>query len=88
MEMIIESSSLRNKDRIIERMNGGDEEQQAAKQQAAKEAYDLEKAEKEAEIFGKKAKGMKDLSDARATDLETDMTESGVSELIERINGG
>ena len=87
MEMIIESSSLRNKKQIIESMQGGDEEARAAKQQKMDEALALEKADKEAEIFGKKAKGMRDMSEARATDLETDMTESGVSDLVERING-
>lgn len=66
-DMVIEASSIRNKERILERINGGgeDPEAQAAKQQAAQEAYQLEKADKVADIKGKESKASKDAAMAQ-----------------------
>jgi len=66
-EMIIESSSLRNKDRILERMNGTTPEEQAA----VAERNDLEKRGAVAEITATEAKAAKDAADAKETQVDT-----------------
>lgn len=88
-EMLIEASSLRNKNRILERMKGGSEEEIAANQeqqqkaaQEAQEMLQLEKANKVAGIKATMAKAARDVAEARATDLETDMAEAGLQELF------
>lgn len=87
-EMLIEMSSLRGKDRILQKLRGGDDEQIAQQRAVQEEAMQLDRSEKEAEIFAKKAKGMKDLADAKAQDLETDMVESGIAEVLSGAANG
>lgn len=58
------------------------QDQMKQQQAAAQEALQLEKDKVKAETFATKAKGMRDLAEARATDLETDMAESGVMGLM------
>jgi hypothetical protein len=66
-EMIIESSSLRNKERILERMNGATPEEQ----EAVAERNDLEKRGAVAEITATEAKAAKDAADAKETQVDT-----------------
>ena len=70
MEMIVESSSLRNKAAIIERLQGGSEEEKAAKQQAAQEAVQIEMQGKVVDIKATDAKAARDAAEAEKTQVE------------------
>ena len=67
LEMIIESSSLRNKERILERLNGATPEQQ----QAIAERNALQQRDAAAEIAGKEAKAARDSAEAQETQVDT-----------------
>ena len=56
------------------------EQQKAA--QEAQEMLDLKKAAEVADIKATMAKAARDVAEARATDLETDMAEAGLQELF------
>ena len=71
-----------------------DEEQRAQMQQEAEQAkqkeemmFRLEVEGKEAETMSKRAKGAKDIQDARAQDIENDTVESGLAGLLETLGG-
>mgnify|MGYP003646831757 CR=1 FL=1 len=87
MEMIVESSSLRNKDRILERLQGGSDEEREANAQVQQEAMALEKADKVADIQGKEAKAAKDQADATAQQIENMATASGLKNVVEALGG-
>jgi len=70
--LLIEASSLRNKDKILERMKGN-EEQQAQQAQVAQHAAELEMADKEADVTGKQAQTKKTQADTIKTQVETQM---------------
>jgi hypothetical protein len=57
-------------------------QQAEIQQQAAQEALELEKASKVSDIKATMAKAARDVAEARATDLETDMAEAGIAELF------
>jgi len=81
LDMVIESSSLRNKDRIIEHMKGGDEEAQAARakqQQEEKQLQDImleiELKDKAAKTKETEAKAKKYEVEAEAIEIENELT--------------
>ena len=49
--------------------------------------FELDIKERIAKIKKDEASAAKDMEDARAQDLETDLTESGVIEILEGLNG-
>lgn len=83
-EMLIEMSSIRNKDRILDRLRGDTPEAQAqvkARMEAEQQSMQIEQAGKIAEIESKKAKAYKDTQDGDAQKLENIAVQSGLMEL-------
>ena len=69
-EMIVEASTWRNKRQILEHMQGGSEEEKAAKQQAAEQALQLEMQSKVTDIKATDAKAARDAAEAQKTEVE------------------
>jgi len=70
------------------------QEQMAQQQQLQQEqldrerqSFDMDMKVKMAEIREKMANAAKDIADAEAQDIENDATESGIAQLMERLNG-
>lgn len=79
-DMIIEASSLRNKDRILERLNGDTPEAQeanAAKQQQEARAAEISEATAIADIEATNASTGLDISKTEQTQVETQLTAAG-----------
>ena len=82
-EKLIRLSQLRGKEEFLEDTKGSEEDQMQAAQQAQQKQAEAEKLakldallsmkEKEAEIMSKKAKAVKDLSDADAQKIENNI---------------
>ena len=84
-ESIIEVSSLRNKDKMLEKIRGT-EEQQAQRMEQQKRAdalieqeKSIEMANKQADTQAKKAKAIRDVSEAKAKQLENQAVEKGIA---------
>ena len=86
-DMIIESSSLRNKDRILERMSGGTPEEQQINQAKQQQAEQIALMTQQTDIEGEKAKARKDNADAEAQEIENFATKTGITDIVERLNG-
>ena len=78
-EALIETSPLRNKDKdkVIEKIKGNEEQQQMAMQEQ-QEIAQIEKDNKIADTEAKRSKAAKDLSDAKAQELENMAVERGI----------
>ena len=57
-------------------------------QQREQEAYELEKADKMADIRSKMARAAKDTAEAEAQDIENDIVQSGIDELVGQFANG
>ena len=86
-EDVVAMSSLRDKDKILNK-DLEPEEQEAfdAAQQEAAVLTDLDKQQKQADIKSTNAKAAKDFTEAKAQDIENDLTESGLGALLEQSN--
>jgi hypothetical protein len=85
-----------NKKRLMEVISGGELSPEEAEmkqvemqkaQQREEEAYQIEKATKVADIRAKLAKAAKDMADTEAQELENDAVESGLSDMLEQVDG-
>jgi len=90
---ILQMSTIRNKDQILEDMNGGDEEQQAQMQKIAEQENQIKELYEELELKGKEAKINLDVAstkekeararqidiEAEAQDIENELVTESVS---------
>tara|TARA_R110000824_G_scaffold32872_2_gene105972 strand:+ start:1711 stop:3582 length:1872 start_codon:yes stop_codon:yes gene_type:complete len=84
-ETYIEASSLRNKDRLLEKLTGGDDPQQQAALQAEQQLSQQERMVKLQELTGKAEKSSADArkanADAASQELENQVAQAAVEDL-------
>ena len=61
--------------------------EQQKQQQMMDASFQLDMQGKMAEVRAKMAKAARDMAEAEAQDIENDATESGIADLLERMNG-
>jgi hypothetical protein len=86
-EDVVAVSTLRNKDKILNKeLEPEEEEALEAAQAEEQRVKELALAKEASEIKVNEAKAAKDFAEAQAQDLENDLTESGLGALLEQAN--
>lgn len=85
-EMLIEASSVRDKARLLEMMQQQREQQMQMQAQAMEAEAQTKQQEMAVKAFGTQAKAQKDLADANATNVQTELTtrNAAVQEMMAR----
>lgn len=87
-EDVIQMSTLRNKEKILNKELEPEEKQALEQKQAQEEELtQIGKAQAQAEIDATQAKAAKDAADAEAQIIENQATKAGITEFLEAMNG-
>lgn len=86
-EDVISMSTLRNKDRILNKeLEPEEQEALEARQQEEAELKEIAKAKEMSEIKKNEAEAVKDLAEAEAQRIENEAVQSGIAQLAESLN--